>query len=84
MPLGTLDRSAPSFFRQGPSPLSRLALYSALALFLMVADARFHVTEPLRKGVATVLYPLQWLMLPSCANCSLCASACRPLPRPHR
>lgn len=63
MPLGTLDRSAPSFFRQGPSPLSRLALYSALALFLMVADARFHVTEPLRKGVATVLYPLQWLML---------------------
>jgi len=34
-----------------------------LALFLMVADARFHVAEPLRKAVATVLYPLQWLML---------------------
>ena len=63
MPLGTLDRSAPSFLRQGPSPLSRLALYSALALFLMVADARFRVTEPLRKAVGTVLYPLQWLML---------------------
>lgn len=63
MPLGTLDRTAPTLFKHGPSPLSRLTLYSALALFLMVADARFHVTEPLRKAVATVLYPLQWLML---------------------
>lgn len=63
MPLGTLDRSAPTLFKQGPSPLSRLTLYSALALFLMVADARFHLTEPLRKAVSTALYPLQWLML---------------------
>lgn len=63
MPLGTLERRAPSFFRQGPSAFSRLVLYGALALFLMVADARFHVTEPLRQVVATVLYPLQWLML---------------------
>ncbi|GKT22425.1 rod shape-determining protein MreC [Acidovorax sp. SUPP3334] len=63
MPLGTLDRSAPSFFKQGPSPRSRLALYSALALFLMVADARFQVTDPLRKAVAVALYPLQWAML---------------------
>jgi len=63
MPLGTLDRSAPSFFRQGPSAVSQLVLYSALALFLMVADARFRVTDPLRKAVATVLYPVQWFML---------------------
>ncbi len=63
MPLGTLDRTAPTLFKHGPSPLSRLTLYSALALFLMVADARFHVADPLRKAVATVLYPLQWLML---------------------
>jgi rod shape-determining protein MreC len=63
MPLGTLDRRAPSFFRQGPSAVSQLVLYSALALFLMVADARFRVTDPLRKAVATVLYPVQWLML---------------------
>ena len=26
MPLGTLDRSAPTLFKQGPSPLSRLTL----------------------------------------------------------
>ncbi|MDY0105549.1 MAG: rod shape-determining protein MreC [Giesbergeria sp.] len=63
MPLGTMDRSAPSFFRQGPSARSQLVLYSALALFLMVADARFRVTDPLRKAVATVLYPAQWAML---------------------
>lgn len=63
MPLGTLDRSAPTLFKHGPSPLSRLALYSALALFLMVADARFQLTGALRQAVATVLYPVQWLML---------------------
>ena len=63
MPLGTLERSAPPFFKQGPSALSRLAVFSALALFLMVTDARFHITDPLRKVVATVLYPVQWLML---------------------
>ncbi len=63
MPLGTLDRRAPSFFRQGPSAFSQLVLYSALALFLMVADARFQVADPLRRVVATVLYPAQWVML---------------------
>ncbi len=63
MPLGTLERSAPPFFKQGPSALSRLAVYSALALFLMVADVRFKLTEPVRKAVGTVLYPVQWLML---------------------
>lgn len=63
MPLGTLDRSAPSLFRHGPSPRARLVLYSALALFLMVADARFGVTGPVRQAVGTALYPLQWLML---------------------
>lgn len=49
--------------RPGPTPRAQLILYSALALFLMVADARLHVTEPLRNVVATVLYPVQWLML---------------------
>lgn len=50
-------------FRQGPSALTRLAAYSALALFLMVADTRLQLTGPLRQVVATVLYPLQWVML---------------------
>lgn len=63
MPVGTLDRRVPSLFRQGPSALSQLAFYSALALFLMVADARFKLTEPVRQAVASVLYPVQWLMV---------------------
>jgi rod shape-determining protein MreC len=37
--------------------------FSALALFLMVADARFKVTQPLRAAVSTVLYPVQWLAM---------------------
>jgi rod shape-determining protein MreC len=63
MPLGTLDGTPPPFFRQGPSALSRLTFFSALAIFLMVADSRFPVAQPLRAGVATVLYPFQWLAM---------------------
>lgn len=61
MPLGTLDRAPPPFFRQGPSARSKLIFFSALAVFLMVADTRFKLTAPLRSGLATVLYPVQWL-----------------------
>jgi len=63
MPLGTLDRNPPPFFKQGPSALSKLMVFSAIALFLMVADTRFRLSQPLRASVATVLYPLQWLAL---------------------
>jgi rod shape-determining protein MreC len=63
MPLGTLDSSPPPFFRQGPSAVSKLVFFSALALLLMVADARFRVTTPLRSAVATALFPLQWLTM---------------------
>src|SRR5665811_411815 len=63
MPLGTLDATPPPFFRQGPSALSKLVFFSALALFLMVADVRLKVAQPLRVVVATALYPVQWLIL---------------------
>jgi rod shape-determining protein MreC len=59
MPLGTLDRTPPPFFRQGPSALTKLIFFSALALFLMVADARFHVADPLRATLAVALLPVQ-------------------------
>jgi rod shape-determining protein MreC len=59
MPLGTLDRTPPPFFRQGPSSLTKLVFFSALAVFLMVADSRFRVVEPLRAGLAVVLLPVQ-------------------------
>jgi rod shape-determining protein MreC len=63
MPLGTLDRTPPPFFRQGPSALTKLALCSALALLLMVADARFKLMMPARAGLALVLHPVQRLLL---------------------
>lgn len=63
MPLGTLNGTPPPFFRQGPSALSKLTFFSVLALFLMVADARFEIAKPIRMAVASVLYPVQWLAL---------------------
>ncbi|MBI3157244.1 MAG: rod shape-determining protein MreC, partial [Burkholderiales bacterium] len=50
MPLGTLDRTPPPFFRQGPSALTKLAICAALAVFFMVADARLGVVAPLRSA----------------------------------
>ena len=65
MAIGTIDRTPPPFFRQGPSALTKLILCSALALFLMVADNRFAVTRQLRAVVATALYyPQQALLVP--------------------
>ncbi|MEP7303201.1 MAG: rod shape-determining protein MreC [Caldimonas sp.] len=63
MALGTLDRTPPPFFRQGPSALTKLCFCSALALLLMVADARFRITQPVRATAATMLYPLQRALL---------------------
>ncbi|MCM5679137.1 rod shape-determining protein MreC [Schlegelella sp. S2-27] len=63
MPLGTLDRTPPPFFKQGPSALTRLMFFSALAFFLMVADTRLNITQPLRAVVATVLHPIQRALL---------------------
>src|SRR5471032_3095069 len=63
MPLGTLDRTPPPFFKQGPSALTKLVFFSALALFLMVADSRFTLMRPLRAGLATALYPVQWMVI---------------------
>lgn len=63
MPLGTLDRTPPPFFKQGPSALSKLMVFSALSVFLMVADTRLKISQPIRAGIATVLYPAQWLLM---------------------
>lgn len=57
------ERTTPRLFEHGPSPASRLMVCAALAVFLMVADSRFHVVRPVREAIATAIYPLQWLML---------------------
>jgi len=63
VPLGTLDSSTPAFFKQGPSAVSRLLFFSAVSVLLMVADARFGVTQPLRASLSVALYPVQWLAM---------------------
>ncbi|HEU4458864.1 MAG TPA: rod shape-determining protein MreC [Methylibium sp.] len=65
MPLGTLDRTPPPFFKQGASALTRLIFFSAFALFLMAADTRFKLTQPVRAAIATALAPVERaVMLP--------------------
>jgi rod shape-determining protein MreC len=59
MPLGTIDRTPPPFFRQGPSAITKLAFFAALAVFLMAADSRWRLVAPMRSALATVLLPVQ-------------------------
>jgi rod shape-determining protein MreC len=61
--LGTLDRTPPPFFRQGYSALTKLIFFAALALFLMVADRRVKLIEPIRSAIATALNPAQQALL---------------------
>ncbi len=63
MARATLGREPPAFFRQGPSALSRLLVFSSLALLVMVADARWHMVQPLRSALSVLLYPVQWLAM---------------------
>lgn len=58
MPIGTLDRTPPPFFRQGLPARTKLVLFSALAVFLMSADGRIGLIEPLRAAAATALLPV--------------------------
>ncbi|MEO7335313.1 MAG: rod shape-determining protein MreC [Caldimonas sp.] len=63
MSIGTIDRTPPPFFRQGPSALTKLTFCSALALLLMVADTRFQITQPLRAVAAAALHPIERTLL---------------------
>lgn len=62
---GHIGHAPPPFFKRGPAPLARLTFFIALALTCMVADLRFHLLDPARTVVATLLWPLQKaVMLP--------------------
>ncbi len=52
MALATLDRRPPKLFHQGPTARSKLLLCAAAALVLMLGDARFGWTPPLRSLLA--------------------------------
>jgi rod shape-determining protein MreC len=63
MAKATVERNAPSLFRQGLSPLSKLLLLGALSVVLMVIDTRLRLGAPVRSAVATALTPLQTVAL---------------------
>jgi rod shape-determining protein MreC len=63
VPLGTLDRTPPPFFRQGYSALTKLVFFTALSVFLMVADSRFTIVQPARAAIAAALAPVQRALL---------------------
>lgn len=58
-----MDYQPPPFFNRGPAPLVRLTFFVALALLLMVLDARYRYAEPLRAGLALMAYPIQRAVL---------------------
>jgi rod shape-determining protein MreC len=53
------QQQAPAFFARGPSPLARLAFFSALSLALMTTDSRLQYLGSLREHLMVVLQPLQ-------------------------
>jgi rod shape-determining protein MreC len=63
VPLGTLERTPPPFFRQGYSAFTKLIFFTALSIFLMVADTRMSIVAPLRSGIAAALAPVQRALL---------------------
>jgi rod shape-determining protein MreC len=54
-----MEYSPPPLFKQGPSALARLIFFVALALALLVSDARFKTLEIVRAVLDIGLYPLQ-------------------------
>jgi rod shape-determining protein MreC len=63
VPLGTIDRTPPPFFRQGYSALTKLIFFTALSVFLMIADTRLKVIGPIRSAIAAALAPVQRALL---------------------
>lgn len=63
MPLGTIDRTPPPFFRQGYSAFTKLIFFTALSVFLMVADTRMQLVTPVRSAIAAALAPVQQALL---------------------
>ena len=54
-----LDTSPPPFFKRGLSPPARLAIFSSLALALMVMDGHYQYLDTLRNALSAIINPLQ-------------------------
>ena len=56
-----MDTQLPPLFKRGPSPFTRLVLFTLLSLLLFVTDARFRYMETFRLSLSVIMYPLQKL-----------------------
>ena len=63
MPLGTLERSPPPFFKQGTSALTKLIIFSFISMAMMLTDQRYNIVQPARWVLSLMIYPVQWLAL---------------------
>lgn len=58
-----MDYSPPPLFKQGTSAVARLVVFVAIALTLLIVDARFDAMRIARQVAATVLMPVERLVL---------------------
>ncbi len=56
-----MQANQPDFFNKGPKPLTRVLIFSALSVGLIVGDASFQLLNQVRDKLSLALYPLQWL-----------------------
>ncbi|WP_157670679.1 rod shape-determining protein MreC [Chitinibacter sp. GC72] len=56
-----MQATQPTFFKQGPKPLTRVLIFSTLSVALIIGDAYFQLLGRVREQISIVLYPLQWL-----------------------
>jgi rod shape-determining protein MreC len=53
----------PPLFKQGASARARVLFFAFIAVALLITDSHLHTLGVIRKGIGTVLYPLQILVL---------------------
>nr|WP_315598258.1 rod shape-determining protein MreC [uncultured Cupriavidus sp.] len=58
-----MDYSPPPLFKQGTSAVARLVIFVMIALALLIVDARFDAMRIARQVAATVLMPVERLVL---------------------
>lgn len=58
-----MDYSPPPLFKQGTSAVARLVIFVTIALALLIVDARFDALRMARQVAATVLMPVERLVL---------------------
>jgi rod shape-determining protein MreC len=54
-----MEHTPPPFFKTGPSPFTRLLIFSVLSLLLLAGDVNYRYLEVLRQVAAVIIYPLQ-------------------------